>query len=328
MVGSAEYGYWAQELAVAVLAKRGENVVLPPPPADEPRPRGSLRPWLIPLGVTAAVGALAGAYLFVRGYRRDAATLHVRQMGERLQAIAATLPPLAARTSNDPTGAGETFAAACAAPLTRIDWREVLGFVTVDAVPPPEAGGLVLPRWTLVVPRRGLHPSELDDRALLPDAVDHFLDSHRDPADDDWAEHLPTQQRLASFRYVAFSRASNVVWPHFTSVVASGGGPVETRIGSATPMTVEGELGHATLEITVVELTTKAVVCHGHLDDVGPTSFVAIRPSSDLPASQRGWLGSVPSESFAYLGVMREFNRAWLESLCPDTWPELCPIVE
>jgi hypothetical protein len=93
-------------------------------------------------------------------------------------------------------------------------------------------------------------------------------------------------------------------------------------------MTVEGELGHATLEITVVELATKAVVCHGHLDHVGPTSFVSIRPSSDVPASQRGWLGSIPSESFAWLGVMRELNRAWLESLCPDTWPELCPIVE
>lgn len=104
----------------------------------------------------------------------------------------------------------------------------------------------------------------LDDGSLQPEALDRYLRSSR-YTDDSWQDRLPTQEELGSFRYVAISRAFDVVRPNITGAVATGGEQVRSRIGMATSMTVEGELGHASLDITVVNLATKAVVCRGQL---------------------------------------------------------------
>src|SRR5882724_8476648 len=291
MVGSPGYAYWAQELAVEVLVQRGHSVALPLPPVNEVR-RRSRRALLVPLCLAAAVGVPWGAYLAYQSYCRDVATRPVLQFAERLRAVATALPTPVAGAATDSTELSDAFGAACAGPMATIGWQEVVGFVTLDAVTPPETGGLVLARWTLVVARPGRQPSELGDRGLRSELVDHYLSSQGDAADDAWEERLPTPQRLAAFRYVAISRAFNVVWPHITRAVASGGDKVRTWIGDATPMTAEGELGRATLDITVVKLDTKAVVCHGRIDNAGPTSFVALGRGADERAGGRDLPGA------------------------------------
>ena len=327
MVESPQYTHWAQLLAVELLAERGQHVTLPPPAPSEPERHFPWRKLLVLLALVLGTCATIGAYFGYCSYRASTLTKPVRQFAERLRAVAATLPaPSPAAGASDPSqSASDTFNAACARPMAKIDWKDVVGFVTTSSGPPSGVAGLedmVPASWTLVKARRSRQPSAVDNLDL--DNVGHYVGAS-DNGDDDWGSHLPKPEELASFHYAAFSRVSNVVWPQITKAVNVPGEAQQVWVGRATPVNIEGELGRATVDITIVALDTKTVVCSGRLENVGPTGFIALGSGRDDREAARDALSDANVARFASVGLDRALREAWLRALCPTPWPDVCP---
>ena len=210
--------------------------------------------------------------------------------------------------------------------MAKIGWQHVVGFVTLSTSPPAGVAGfegVLLPSWTLVNARRGQQPSKVDDRSLEPDNVDHYFGASAATDDDDWASHLPKQEQLASFHYAAFCRASNVVWPHITQAVTVPGKAHPSWIGEATPVTIEGELGRASVDISIIALETKTVVCSGRIENVAPTSFAAIGSGRDDREAARDALSDRTVAMFAWVGLERAINGACLLAHFTTPWPDV-----
>ena len=326
MVGSPQFARWAQELAVELLVARGHQLELPPPPAPPPSRALPVRKLLIVAGVAVGGGLLAAAYFAFAQHRRDEATRPLRQFAERLCAIASELPVPPHVTSPSDGGNGapvETLGRACAAPLSKVDWKRVVGLVLMPKTVAMPAPAPRLANWTLVAARSGLEPSSIDDRALEPSSVDRLLrggdDSH-----DSWSTRLPTPGELGAFEYVAISRVHDIVPPNITNVTFVGNPANNQLWATEEEVTVQGELGSGAVDVTIVQLASKAVVCSGRIEHVAPTGFSSAGFGKSDREARLDALTPQHVAAFSWVRLEGKLDRAWLTALCPTPWHDVC----